>query len=126
MLNVAAKFASAAQSVSAMYGGPYYDALILDKGEAVFDDGGSIITPGTPTTRTCQAQVDTVTQDMRREEGFADGDVRILVLADTLAGGISLDNSIEVLGGAHAGAWQIQTISRDPFGIYYELRGRRA
>jgi hypothetical protein len=63
---------------------------------------------------------------MRREEGFADGDVRILVLSDTLAGDLSLDNSIELLGGAHIGKWQIQTISRDPFGIYFELRGRRA
>lgn len=125
MLNMAKVFAERAAFVSQVYGGPYYDALIMDKGDAVYDTGGSIVTPGTASTRPCQAQVDTVTQDMRREEGFADGDVRILVLADTLAGGISLDNSIEILGGANIGTWQIQTISRDPFGIYFELRGRR-
>jgi hypothetical protein len=126
VINVAAKFATVAQSVSAMFGGPYYDAIIRSKGQPVYDDGGSIITPGTPISRVCQAQVDVATQDMRNEVGFTDGDVRILVLADTLDGGVSLDDDIELLGGAHIGTWQIQSISVDPFGIYYELRGRRA
>lgn len=126
MINIAAKFATVAQSVSAMFGGPYYDAIIRSPGQPVYDDGGSIITPGTPTSRICQAQVDVVMQDMRSDVGFTDGDVRILVLADTLEGAVSLDDSIELLGGSHIGTWQIQSISIDPFGIYYELRGRRA
>ena len=126
MINVAAKFATVAQSVSAMFGGPYYDAIIRRQGNAVYDDGGSIVTPGTPISRICQAQVDVATQDMRNEVGFTDGDVRILVLANTLAGAVTLDDSIELLGGAHIGLWQIQSISVDPFNIYYELRGRRA
>jgi hypothetical protein len=126
VINVAAKFATVAQSVSAMFGGPYYDAIIRRQGDAVYDDGGSIVTPGTPISRICQAQVDVATQDMRNEVGFTDGDVRILVLANTLAGAVTLDDSIELLGGAHIGTWQIQSISADPFNIYYELRGRRA
>lgn len=126
MINIAAKFATVAQSVSAMFGGPYYDAIIRSQGQPVYDDGGSIITPGTPISRICQAQVDVVTQDMRSDVGFTDGDVRILVLADTLEGAVSLDDSIELLGGSHIGTWQIQSVSIDPFGIYYELRGRRA
>jgi len=126
VINVAAKFATVAQSVSAMFGGPYYDAIIRRQGNAVYDDGGSIVTPGTPISRICQAQVDVATQDMRNEVGFTDGDVRILVLANTLAGAVTLDDSIELLGGAHIGLWQIQSISVDPFNIYYELRGRRA
>lgn len=126
MINVAAKFATVAQSVSAMFGGPYYDAIIRRQGDAVYDDGGSIVTPGTPISRICQAQVDVATQDMRNEVGFTDGDVRILVLANTLDGAVTLDDSIELLGGAHIGLWQIQSISVDPFNIYYELRGRRA
>lgn len=126
MINIAAKFATVAQSVSAMFGGPYYDAIIRSPGQPVYDDGGSIITPGTPTSRICQAQVDVVMQDMRSDVGFTDGDVRILVLADTLEGAVSLDDSIELLGGSHIGMWQVQSVSIDPFGIYYELRGRRA
>jgi hypothetical protein len=126
VINVAAKFATVAQSVSAMFGGPYYDAIIRRQGDAVYDDGGSIVTPGTPISRICQAQVDVATQDMRNEVGFTDGDVRILVLANTLDGAVTLDDSIELLGGAHIGLWQIQSISVDPFNIYYELRGRRA
>ncbi|MES2783599.1 MAG: hypothetical protein V4657_12455 [Pseudomonadota bacterium] len=119
-------FAGKALAISAMYGGPYYDALVHSPGEAVYDDGGSIITPGDATVRTCQAQVDSVTQDMRREEGFVDGDVRILVLATTLSGAITTDDQIEILGGANVGRFMVQSVSRDPFGVYYELRGRPA
>jgi hypothetical protein len=126
MLNMVAKFATVAQAVSAAYGGPYYDALVHSAGEPVFDSGGSIVTPGIASSWTCQAQVDSVTQDMRQAEGYTDADMRILVLADTLAGAITLDNTIEVLAGPHAGAWMIASINRDPFGVYWELRGRRA
>jgi hypothetical protein len=126
MLNMAAKYASIAQAVSAAYGGPYFDALVLSKGEPVYDDGGSIVTPGTPSSRPCEAQVDAATQDMRREEGFVDGDVRILVLADTLSGTLTTDDRLQILSCPHAGIWSIQTIARDPFGIYWELRGRSA
>lgn len=126
MLNMAAIVAQKAVAISQAYGGPYYDAVIQSPGDAVYDDGGSIIVPGDPTIRACQAQVDVATQDMRREEGFTDGDVRIIILSDTLAGEIGLDDSIKILGGPHKGEWQIETISRDPFGIYWELRGRRA
>ena len=126
MLNMAAKYASIAQAVSAAYGGPYFDAIIHSKGEAVYDDGGSIVTPGTPTQKSCQAQVDLATQDMRAAEGFTDGDMRILILAEGIVGAISLDDRVEVLAGPHAGTWLIQSIARDPFGIYWELRGRPA
>ncbi|MDZ7906374.1 MAG: hypothetical protein U5N55_11790 [Cypionkella sp.] len=44
MLMMADKFAKLAQSISAKFGGPYFDAIVHSKGEAVFDDGGSIIT----------------------------------------------------------------------------------
>ncbi len=126
MLNMAQVFAERAQFVSAMYGGPYYDALVHSPGEAVYDDGGSIITPGDATVRTCQAQVDLVTQDMRRDEGFVDGDVRILVLTTTLTATITTDDQIEILGGANQGRFMVQSVSRDPFGVYYEIRGRPA
>lgn len=126
MLNMAAVFAQQALAISQAYGGPYYDALVMGKGDAIYDDGGSIVTAGTATERACQAQVDDATQDMRREEGFTDGDVRIIILSDTLAGSIGLDDSVKILGGPHMGEWLVQTISRDAFGIYFELRGRRA
>lgn len=125
-MNMPAQFAGFAQNISARFGGPYHASRITDKGNPVYDDGGSIVTPGTPSTRTCMAQVDSVTEDMRREEGFVEGDVRILVLSDTLTGGITTDNSIEVLAGPHAGSWQIETVGADAFGIYHELRGRKA
>lgn len=126
MLNMAQVFAERAAFVSSMYGGPYYDALVHSLGEAVYDNGGSIVTPGTATQRTCQAQVDSVTQDMRREEGFVDGDVRILVLTVTLTANITTDDQIEILGGANLGRFMVQSVTRDAMGIYYEIRGRPA
>ena len=126
MLNMPAQFANIAQTISAAFGGPYYDALIHSAGTPIFDSGGSIITPGVASSRTCQAQVDSVTQDMRQSEGYTDADMRILVLASTLSGPVTLDNSIQILGGSHVGKWLIQSIARDSFGIYWELRGRRA
>ena len=126
MLNMAQVYAQRAAFVSQVYGGPYYDALVHSPGEAVYDDGGSIVTAGTASVRTCQAQVDSVTQDMRRDEGFVDGDVRILVLTVTLTATITTDDQIEILGGANRGRFMVQSVSRDPFGVYYELRGRPA
>ena len=126
MLNMAKAFAVKASSISHRYGGPYYDAIVHSYGEPVYDIGGSIVAPGVATRRQCQAQVDAATEDMRRDENYIDGDVRILILSDTLSGGIITDDRIQILSGPRSGEWLIQSIARDPFGIYYELRGRRA
>lgn len=126
MLNLAKVFAERAALISAKFGGPYYDAIVHSPGEPVYDNGGSIATPGTATQATCQAQVDSVTQDMRAVEGFIEGDVRILVLTITITGEITTDDQIEILGGANVGWWLVQSVTRDAMGIYYELRGRSA
>lgn len=89
------------------------------------DTGGSIVSPGTPIVKTCKAQVDALTEAMR-QAGFADGDMRILVLAATLDGVLDTDAQIEVLDGPHAGRWMISDIERDPVGAYWQCRGRRA
>lgn len=126
MLDLGATFAAKAAAISAQFGGPYHAALIVDYAAPVYDDGGSIVTAGARQTRACQAQVDAATQAMRAVDGFTEADMRILVLADGLAGSITTDSRVEITAGPHVGNWLVASVARDPLGIYWELRGRRA
>lgn len=125
-MTLAAVYASIVQGFSEAMGGPFVAAVIHSPGVPVIDVGGSIVTPGTPVERACLAQVDVATEAMRGSDGYADGDVRILVLADGLSGTITTDERIEIEDGPSAGLWSIEAVSRDPAGIGFELRGRRS
>ena len=125
MLDIGAAWAARARFISAAYGGPYHAARIIDFAEPVYDSGGSITTAGARVERECLAQVDAATQAMRAADGFADGDMRILVMADSLEGEITTDSRVEIVAGPHAGEWLVASVARDPFGAYWELRGRR-
>lgn len=123
-MTLAAAFSDIALGFSTLTGAPYHDARVIHAGAATLDDGGSIVTAGTATARTCKAQVDVATDAMRATDGFVEGDVRILVLAHSLVGAISTDETIQVLTGPHAGTYSIQSVERDAAGIGYQLRGR--
>lgn len=125
-MTIADAFGALAADISTAIGGPYFDALIHHKGTATYDSGGSIVTPGTPSSNACLAQVDAMTDAMRAQDGFVEGDARILVLASGLESSIDTDNKIEITAGPHVGRWAVQAVGRDSFGIYYELRGRSA
>lgn len=121
---MAAAFADIALAFSAAGLGAYHDALAKTKGTPTYS-GGSIVTPGTPTERTCSVQVDAVTEAMRQAEGYTDRDMRLLVLADTLEGSLDTDATIDVLEGPYAGTeWMLASVDRDPVGAYWECRGR--
>lgn len=124
-MTFAQAFADIAQAFSAAGLGAFYDGLAKWPGTPVLS-GGSIVTPGTPVSKPCQVQVDAATEAMRAEEGFADGDVRLLVMAATLDGEIDTSATVEVLSGPHAGAWMVASVARDPCGVYFECRGRRS
>lgn len=125
-MTFAQAFADIAQAFSSAGLGAFYDARAKWPGTPVYDDGGSIVTPGTPVVRTCEVQVDAATEAMRAAEGFADGDVRLLILAATLDGTMDTAATVEVLVGPHKGEWLVASVDRDPMGIYFECRGRRA
>ncbi|TZG26513.1 hypothetical protein [Sphingomonas montanisoli] len=124
-MDVPAMFAGIAQGISAMFGGPYHAAQVITFTETEYDAGGSIVSPGVEVRRDCQAQIDVATEAMRAE-GYASGDVRFLILAATLSGTIDTDAKVEVLAGPHVGTWHVSQIERDPMGVYYAGRGRRA
>ena len=115
-------FAAISKSVSATYGGPYHAATMLNWTVPIYDLGGSITAPGELQTRGCMAQVDSVTQSMRLDEGFSDGDVRILII--DLVGDVTTDMQISITAGPFVGKWHIASVTRDPFATYWECRGR--
>jgi hypothetical protein len=126
-MDLAATFSGVALAISAQFGGPYWPAQVIDQAADDFDDGGSIPAGvGDPITRDCMSQIDAATEAMRQADGYAEGDVRFLILSATLMGSVGTDATVEVLDGPHAGAWLVSAIERDPMAIYYQGRGRRA
>jgi hypothetical protein len=106
--------------------GPYVAGKVIDQTEQTFDDGGSIADPGVVVERDCMVQVDLATEAMRQADGYADGDARFLILSTTLTGALDTDATVQVLAGPLAGTWLVSAIERDPFGVYWQGRGRRA
>lgn len=119
-------FAGIATAISAKYGGPFVAGILRWPGEPDTDDGGSIVTPGTPDEHDCMVQVDVVTEAMRGEVGYSDKDVRVIVLAPGLGRAVDTDATVQVLSGPHAGTWSLQSETKDVLGCAYDGRGRRA
>jgi hypothetical protein len=124
-VTLATRFARIAGAVTAKVGGPYVSAQILrDAVPGHYDDNGAWI-PGTPATPiACMCQVDDATEFMRTNEGYADGEVRFVILRDA---GLALDTDarIEVLAGPKAGVWLVSSLSLDPIGIGWTGKGKR-
>jgi len=119
-------FADIGLAFSAAFGGPYHDARVIDQVAPVYDDGGSIITPGGVEYRPCSVHIDVATDAMRRAEGFVDTDVRFIVLAATLTGPLGTDAEVEVLAGPFVGTWSVSSLERDPVAAGWVGVGRKA
>ena len=118
-------FANLATGFAAQFGAPFQEVSAQWPGTAVYDTGGSIVTPGTPEEWPCQAQFDTPTESMRRDPGFLERDMRLLVLTATLERTLTTEAQIVVASGEHAGTWSIETCQGDPAGIGWECRCRK-
>lgn len=118
-----AMFAGFAEAVAAEYGGPYHPAVASWPGTPVEDSGGSIVSPGTPLRVDCSAQGDAATEAMRQAEGFADKDIRLIVIG---LAGLDTDATVAIATGPHAGRWSLQSCERDPAGVGFVCRGRKA
>ena len=120
-----AAFASIAQAFSAAYGGPFYSGFVNHPGTPIFDNGGSIATPGVATSRPCQVQADAVTDAMRRDANYQDKDIRLFVLCASLEGVLDTDCTVRISDGPHAGEWMVATVNRDPVAVGWECLGRK-
>ncbi|MXP42983.1 hypothetical protein GRI65_00770 [Altererythrobacter sediminis] len=118
-------FASIAVGFSDAFGGPFTEATANWPGVPVYDDGGSIVTPGVPAQYPCRAQFDAATQSMRLSEGFLETDVRVLVLSASLSVPLDTEAKIIVSDGMYSGTWALKSCGRDPAGVGYECRARR-
>ena len=118
-------FANLAAGFAEQFGAPFQDAVATWQGAATKDAGGSITAPGVLFTYACKAQFDAATHSMRQAEGFLETDVRIIVLAATLAPVLDSKAQISVLGGQYAGTWALLSVTRDPAGIGYECLARK-
>ena len=125
-VTIPAAFAKIAVAVSNAGLGPYVDSFAEWPGIPVVDDGGSIVSPGTPLSLPCKVQVDRVTEAMRQAEGYRDKDVALLVLCATLAAELDTDATLNVTAGPNAGRWSVQSVDKDTMGTHYICRGRRA
>lgn len=119
-------FANLATGFADTFRSPFTLAAARWEGETLYDDGGSIVAPGTPTDKACRVQFDAATQAMRDTPGFLETDVRIIVLAASLAGTLDTSARIVVEEGQYAGTWSLLSVTRDPASIGYECRARRA
>lgn len=119
-----AAFAQIAGKVSAAFGGPYHDAHLLYDGDPIFDDGGSIIDPGTPFHVICSAQVDVATEAMRSSVDFLETDVLLLILGPAA---LTTAPRLHVRAGPfERNVYELRTARRDPLGFGWECRGRLA
>lgn len=123
MVDLAAAFGQVAGAIGVAFGGPYADGKLLYAGTPIYDDGGSIISPGEPIEVPCKVQVDVVTEAMRADEDFMEKDVRLLIL-----GPAALDTTpdVSVIAGKFAGqTYSLQTCGRDSMGFGWECRARK-
>lgn len=114
-------FAGIAAAVSQAYGGPYHAAVARWTGEPALDPGGTIFAPGEPREAPCSVQGEAATEAMRREDGFRDEDITLLVIG---IDAIDTQAIVTVTAGPHAGVWAIQSCQRDPVGVGWVCRAR--
>ena len=99
-------------------GGPFHDAVVASVRPVTLDTGGSIATPAASTSRGCKCQVDSVTDAMRREEGYQAKDVALIIVA--LAGSLEQGDRVTVTGATY----RVESVTTDPLTVGYVCRGR--
>lgn len=110
----------AARIMSGVFSSLYLDAIVhrstlTDDGEG----GGSQAWTDQP----CKAAYEAMSEAQRQEQGYADTDQRIFVLAmheGQPIDEITTDEEITVDGER----WSVESVRRDPARAYYDIRGR--
>jgi hypothetical protein len=110
---VAALFATA-------FGGMYLDGTLHQgTGEPVYDSEGTITGYSGAGDTAVKVQVDRATSAMRAADGFSEGDVRLIVLAQT---GMAITSDHEL--SARAVRYRIQSAELDAAASHWTCRAR--
>lgn len=106
---------------NAAFSGLYLDGTLhAGTGEPIYDETTGDITGYTEADDTAiKVQVDSATEAMRRADGFAEGDVRLLILAAGIPA-ITSDREVTVRGTRY----RIQSAQLDAAASYWDCRGR--
>ncbi len=123
-MSIAARISSIAIGISRRLGAGFWPGVVISSSGASFDNGGSITSPGIAIERDCFVQLDEATSEMRRAEGYAEGDVRLLVLSGSLSGALSPDMRVRISDGPHVGFYSIRSAILDVAASHWDCRGR--
>ena len=110
-----------AETFAAIFGGIYLDGQLFRAIDFADDGkgGGEATDPFLP-AEAVKVQIDSATDSMRGADGYAEGDVRILMLAHGVA---APDTDCELAAGGVR--YMVASVATDPAGSYYEFRGRK-
>lgn len=106
----------AANIFGAIMGSYFLPATLHRAGDIVYTNG--VITGNGQEDVAAKAQVDMASYKMQQSGSYIDGDVRLLILADT----VTNDDELTVSGQRY----KIYSVSRDPVGAYWDCAGRVA
>lgn len=107
---------------NAAFSGLYLSGTLhTGTGDPIFDEGGNVTGYLDTGDTTVKAQVDVATEAMRRAEGFAEGDARLIILAQDI-GTVTTDHQITVRGQL----WHILSADLDAAASHWVCRARRA
>lgn len=100
---------------------PFYrDGTLYRQGTPVDDGSGSITVPDA-TEEPIKVQIEACTEAMRRSEGYADTDVRLIILSPCVLRP-STDDEADADGQRYA----LASVATDPASTYWDCRARRA
>lgn len=107
----------------AALGGLYLPATLHRDGtDPIYDGEGNIVGYAGGVDIACRAQMDAATWAMRQADGYAEGDVRIIVLSAGLDVAVTTDFQITVAGRRR----MIASAERDAARSHWICRGRAA
>lgn len=107
----------------AAFGGLYLDGTLhAGTGAPIYDAQRRITGYTDPGDVACKVQVDSASEAMRRTEGFAEGDVRLIILSTGLSADITSDHEVT----ARSVRYRLLSADRDAAASHWICRGRRA
>lgn len=105
------------------FGGIYLDGQLLEGTQRPIYDGPRIVGYADPGERAAKVQITKATDAMRREEGYAEGDIGLIVLAEGV-GKVTSDMHVTVDRDGVTERYRLMSANLDSAGSHWTCRGR--